>query len=168
MLRALSGVIVAATAFGQNASYPYVLKRFAGNNVSGDGGPAILPFCNDQDRWKELRRVQDRPDPNAVAQSRSGGSEPGQPQGPPGSSTARKLPSAARGLGPRVRDVFRDSPTLRARPVLRAEFRPGAAIMNLSYGCMLVYVLRDSGCAGRLFEGRVERLPAAGSNVYDA
>ena len=40
--------------------------------------------------------------------------------------------------------------------------------MNLSFDCVLAYVLGDSGCAGRLLEWRVERHPASGLSVYDA
>lgn len=39
--------------------------------------------------------------------------------------------------------------------------------MKLSFDCGLVYVLRSSGCMGRLFEGRVERHPTSGLNVYN-
>ena len=38
--------------------------------------------------------------------------------------------------------------------------------MNLSHDCFLIYVLRESGCAGRLAEGRIERLASA-LCVYD-
>lgn len=48
--------------------------------------------------------------------------------------------------------------------------RPSAALvdMNLSRQWVLVFILRDSGCAGRLEHGRIERHPIAGLNVYDA
>ncbi len=39
--------------------------------------------------------------------------------------------------------------------------------MTLSAKCVLVYVLRKSGCAGRLNLGRVERHGSSGVNVYD-
>jgi hypothetical protein len=57
--------------------------------------------------------------------------------------------------------------TLRARPVLRADVQI-AINMNLSFNCVLIYVLRHSGCVGRLLEGRVERHSASGLSVYDA
>jgi len=40
--------------------------------------------------------------------------------------------------------------------------------MALSHDLALVYVLRQSGCVGRLSSGRVSRHGATGLNVYDA
>ncbi len=40
--------------------------------------------------------------------------------------------------------------------------------MKLSFDCVLLYVLRHSGCAGRLSHGRVERLGSTELNVYDS
>ena len=40
--------------------------------------------------------------------------------------------------------------------------------MKLSRNCVLIFVLRQSGCVGRLASGRIERLEAGGLNVYDA
>lgn len=39
--------------------------------------------------------------------------------------------------------------------------------MNLSFECVLVFILQRSGCAGRLQRGRVERHGSTGLNVYD-
>lgn len=39
--------------------------------------------------------------------------------------------------------------------------------MNLSPECVLVFVLKHSGCAGRLTSGRVERRGSSGLNVFD-
>jgi|HubBroStandDraft_5_1064220.scaffolds.fasta_scaffold273233_2 hypothetical protein len=39
--------------------------------------------------------------------------------------------------------------------------------MNLSTECVLIYVLRRSGCLGRLTFGRVERQGSSGLNVFD-
>ncbi|HEY6306442.1 MAG TPA: hypothetical protein VIY49_02215 [Bryobacteraceae bacterium] len=40
--------------------------------------------------------------------------------------------------------------------------------MKLSFECVLIYVLRHSGCAGRLQQGSVERYGSAELNVYDS
>jgi len=38
---------------------------------------------------------------------------------------------------------------------------------EVSFECVLVYVLRRSGCVGRLSDGHVERRSPAELNVYD-
>ncbi len=40
--------------------------------------------------------------------------------------------------------------------------------MKLSFNSVLVYILRHSGCTGRLMSGRIERRGAGGLHVFDS